>query len=504
MRRKDNIFDRLFIFEMANNHMGNPRHGVRIIREIAGIARRFKFNFAFKLQYRDLGTFIHPSFKNRKDIKHVRRFQETRLDGKHLKGLKNAVSGLGLISICTPFDERSVDLIEKHGFDIIKIGSCSFTDWPLLERVAMTDKPIIASTAGASLEDIDKVVSFLEHRAKRFALMHCVAEYPTPKKGLQLNQIDMLKLRYPRIPLGYSTHEDPANLDSIKIAIAKGATVFEKHVGIKTDRFGLNQYSATPEQVKRWLESAQEAFEVCGIAGGKRSRFTEKERTSLASLRRGVFVKRRIKKGEPIELSDTFLAIPAAEGQITANDLSKYTELRAATGIEQGKPLLLSNTRLENNREKVYNIVQQVKGLLKKSNVLVPDKLDFEISHHYGVNRFNEYGCTIINVVNRRYCKKLIVLVPGQKHPEQYHRIKEETYHILHGDVSIDLNGVRKTYKAGGIVTVEQGTRHSFCSKGGAVIEEISSTHHTDDSYYCDPAILKNKNRKTWITHWME
>ena len=40
--------------------------------------------------------------------------------------------------------------------------------------------------------------------------------------------------------------------------------------------------------------------------------------------------------------------------------------------------------------------------------------MDFEISHHYGIQRFHEFGATIINFVNREYCKKLIVMVPGQ------------------------------------------------------------------------------------------
>ena len=68
-------------------------------------------------------------------------------------------------------------VIEGQGLYIIKDASCSFTDWPLLERIAATGRPIIASTAGASLEDIDRVVSFLMHRDKRFAILHCVGEY---------------------------------------------------------------------------------------------------------------------------------------------------------------------------------------------------------------------------------------------------------------------------------------------------------------------------------------
>ena len=63
----------LFIFEMANNHMGDTAHGVAIIRAIHEACQDFDFDFAFKLQYRDLDSFIHPSFKGRDDVKYVKR-----------------------------------------------------------------------------------------------------------------------------------------------------------------------------------------------------------------------------------------------------------------------------------------------------------------------------------------------------------------------------------------------------------------------------------------------
>lgn len=67
--------------------------------------------------------------------------------------MKDELHKLGFLSICTPFDEKSVDMVEKHGFEIIKIASCSLTDWPLLERIAATGLPLIASTAGATIEE---------------------------------------------------------------------------------------------------------------------------------------------------------------------------------------------------------------------------------------------------------------------------------------------------------------------------------------------------------------
>lgn len=80
--------------------------------------------------------------------------------------------------------------IEAHGIHITKIASCSFTDWPLLERIAAADKPAIASTAGATLDEIDNGTSFFLHRARihpdelRGRIPHAST------KPLQVNQIE--------------------------------------------------------------------------------------------------------------------------------------------------------------------------------------------------------------------------------------------------------------------------------------------------------------------------
>ena len=499
-----NYFDQpLFVFEMANNHMGSVDHGLAMIKTFSKISKRFPFRFAFKFQFRNLDTFIHPDYKSRTDLKYVKRFSETRLSKKQFQRMKNAAAKAGFITMCTPFDEPSVDLIVEMGFDIIKVASCSFTDWPLLERVAQTDRPIIASTSGAMLEEIDNVVGFLQHRGKQFAVMHCVGEYPTVIDHLQLNQIDLLKERFPGVVVGYSTHEEPDNNESIQAAIGKGATIFEKHVAIDTEVFRKNDYSATPEQVARWLESAERAYRMCGVSG-ERSKTTDKELADLRQFKRGVFASRKILKGEKIELSDVFFAFPNTDGQLVANDMSKYKEYAAEKDLEKHDPLMAKDVTSFDKRETIYSIIQRVKQILSAGNIVVPGIATLEISHHYGLNRFEEIGCTLINVVNREYCKKLIVVLPGQKHPEQYHNVKEETFLVPYGDVQLTLDGVSKTCKSGDVVTVTRGTKHSFASENGAVIEEISSTHFKDDSFYTDASILQNKDRKTILSYWME
>ena len=63
MARQD-IFQDLFIFEMANSHQGSVGHGIDIIRAMGRVARKYNVKAAVKLQYRDMDTFIHPDFKD--------------------------------------------------------------------------------------------------------------------------------------------------------------------------------------------------------------------------------------------------------------------------------------------------------------------------------------------------------------------------------------------------------------------------------------------------------
>jgi sialic acid synthase SpsE/quercetin dioxygenase-like cupin family protein len=491
----------LFILEMANNHMGDVNHGIRILREFREVTKDFDFNFAFKLQHRDT-SFFHPEYRGRTDFKYIKRFTETKLSKEQFKMLQDEMKKLGYISMCSPWDEQSVDLMEELGFEIIKIASCSFTDWPLLERVAKSNLPIIASTAGATLKEIDKVVAFFEHRNKNFCLMHCIAAYPTQKEQLQLNQIDLLKNRYLKVTIGYSTHESPDNLDAVKIVVGKGVTVFERHVGVPTSEYKLNDYSSTPSQIKKWLIAAKEAYDMCGMEN-IRIKITEKEKMDLIPLYRGVFAKRRIKSGEKIDLNNTFLAMPNVPAQLLSRDMSKYSEFTAKTDIENDKPIMKNDITIKDLREKVHKIITSLKDMLRKSKTYLPNQIDMEISSHYGIDRFDEWGAVLIKVVNREYCKILLVMFPGQNYPMHYHKLKEESLHLLYGDLTINLENKKELLRKGDLITIERALNHSFATKSGAIIEEISTTYVKGDSYYEDKTINDNKDRKFELTYWV-
>lgn len=496
----NNIFKNLFIFEMANSHQGSVEHGLKIIRAMSRIARKYNINAAVKLQYRNLDTFIHPDYVNRKDVKHVSRFLETRLGFDDFRELVNAIHDEGMIAMSTPFDEDSVDWCMDHGIDIIKVASCSSLDWPLLTKIAYTRKPIIISTGGKKLSDIDKIYNFFTHKGCEFALLHCIAEYPAPKENLQLDFIERMQKRYRGVPIGYSGHEDPDDNIVPMLAIAKGAEILERHVGYPTDTITLNAYSMNPEQADKWVKTALDAMEMCRIKKFNDKYISQEEIDSLNSLKRGVYAKRSIKAGEGIKRDDVFFAMPCQDGQMDSGEF--------VDGIVAAKDYSVNEALYEKRPTTditlLRSVVHDAKGILLESGIALGNDFEIELSHHYGVKHFRQYGCVIVNIINREYCKKLIIVLPGQKHPVHMHKEKEETFQLLYGDLTIAINGQERNLKPGDIQTVLRGDKHSFTSTSGAIFEEVSTTHFRNDSYYDDPEISKLDpiERKTILKSW--
>ncbi|MDH5296034.1 MAG: N-acetylneuraminate synthase family protein, partial [Nitrospirota bacterium] len=264
MMDQDFNFHDLFILDLANNHQGSVEHGLRIIQSMAEVVKRHQVRAAIKFQFRQLDTFIHPGHHSNSELKYIQRFQSTRLDQAQFQTLLNEVWAQGLLAMCTPFDEESVNIAVDMGFNVLKVASCSAKDWPLLEEIAGAGPPVVCSTGGLTLEDIDNVVSFFQHRAVQFSLMHCVSVYPTPDPLMTLNQIQVLRNRYPNIPIGWSTHENPGDTVPVQIAVALGARLFERHIGLETESIKLNAYSSTSHQVDTWLEAYSRAKVLCG------------------------------------------------------------------------------------------------------------------------------------------------------------------------------------------------------------------------------------------------
>ncbi|MEM9544001.1 MAG: N-acetylneuraminate synthase family protein [Cyanobacteria bacterium P01_E01_bin.42] len=495
-------FNDLFTFDLANNHQGSVEHGLNIIREIAAVSHRHEVKGAIKFQFRQLDRFIHASHQEGSEHKQVHRFLSTRLEPYEFSELLDEVRKQSLLAMCTPFDEESVDVILDMDFDIIKVASCSAKDWPLLEKIAEAGKPVVFSTGGLTLNDIDHLVSFFEHRGVDFAIMHCVSIYPTPDRLCHLNQIDLLKARYPDRPIGWSTHEDPADTAPVQIAVAKGATLFERHVGVPTEQITLNAYSSTPEQVDAWIASYKKAKTLCGSRS--RPEPTEGETQAIASLQRGVFVKERIIKGTPIEAQQVYFAIPYIEGQL--NSGAWKNGMVAREDLEIDTPIFPQQIDYPENPEylTIKQAIHETKALLNEAKIALNSEFKVEYSHHYGIKNFRETGAIIIECINREYCKKLIVQLPGQEHPLHFHKRKEETFQVLFGVLHAEVDGHYRALYPGETLLVQSGVWHKFWTETGTVFEEISTTHYNDDSYYKDKQInrMLREQRKTLVDHW--
>jgi len=507
VKKNRKIFEDLFVLDLANNHFGDINHAKKIISKFAQIKKAYKIKATIKFQFRDLKSFIHPSEIDNKENKYVSRFLSTKLSDRDFNNILKYVKKNNFLTSCTPFDEISVKKVKKMKFDILKIASVSSLDWNLLEEASKTGLPMIVSTGGRTLEEIDKIVSFLEHRNNNFALMHCISIYPSKNKDLQLKFIKTMVDRYKPIPIGWSTHEEPENFIPATISLSLGAKIFEKHVGINSKKYPLNRYSITPELFKKYLDNLNE---IKHTLGNSEKKINKKEKETLDLLQRGIYAKKNIKRGEMLNISNIYAAFPLKKNQISSSGFSlKSNNYTALEDIKAKQEIKVKNIKQTFSKKLllITSYLHKVKAMLKLNNINLGKKFDLEISHHYGLNNFEKYGCFLFNCINREYAKKIIVLLPNQKHPLHRHKKKEETFHILYGKLSSSLNGKTKILKEGDQVLVKPLVWHKFqTNQNGCIFEEVSTTSYKDDSFYKDKSIQKlpRNDRKSYIKNWHE
>jgi N-acetylneuraminate synthase len=315
------VFEDLFVLEMANNHLGSVERGLKIIQEFAQIVRFNNVRASIKLQFRDVGNFIHKDFQSRSDLRYVKKTLDTRLTDDQYATLVKAIRQAGCIATATPFDERSVDLCVELGLPMLKVASSDMNDWLLLEKIAKTKKPVVVSTGGSSLKDMDDIVTFFANRNIPLAINHCVSIYPAEDSELEMNQIDFLKNRYPNNTIGYSTHEYTDWTNSMLLSYAKGARTWERHIDIDSDGVKVSPYNSLPHQIDEWFKAFHKAKEMCGAPGTHKRMPPKKETEYLDALVRGVYAKEDLPEGHSLTDEDVYLAIPLQKGQLSCREL---------------------------------------------------------------------------------------------------------------------------------------------------------------------------------------
>ena len=333
------FFDELFVLELANNHWGKLARGLKIIEQFSKVVRFNNVRASIKLQFRDVDNFIHKQFRAREDIRYIKKTLDTRLSKKEFSIMVEAIRSSGCIPSATPFDEASVDLCEELELPFIKLASSDVNDWFLIERIAQTKKPVLASSGGSSVKDLDDLVTFFANRQIPLGLNHCVSLYPTKEEDLELNQIDYLRNRYPRNIIGLSTHEYEDWQTSLAIAYAKGARTFERHIDIEEAGTMVSPYCSLPQQIDTWLKTFRKAKRMCGNSSLAKRRCPPEEIKYLDALVRGVYAKRNLKKGERLSEEKLYLAIPLQKGQFSCREVMSGQILLA--DVEKDSPIMV-------------------------------------------------------------------------------------------------------------------------------------------------------------------
>ena len=323
-------FDDLFVLELANNHWGKLERGLKIIRDFGDVVRANNVRAAIKLQFRDVPSFLHKHHRDREDVRYIKKTAATELSWNDLRALVEAVRDAGMVTMATAFDEVSVDKCIEFDVEFLKIASSDIRDKSLLAKIATAGKPVIASSGGASLSDLDDLVSFFAERDVPFALNHCVSIYPSEDGELELNQIDFLRARYPDTIIGFSSHEKTDWVSSILIAYGKGARTFERHIDIDYEGVPVSPYCTRPHEADQWFKAFNKAKEMCGAPGTAKRVPPEKEVRYLDALVRGVYAKRDLPVDHILTRDDVLFAVPLVLGQVSVREFEGGERLRAS------------------------------------------------------------------------------------------------------------------------------------------------------------------------------
>ena len=213
--------------------------------------------------------------------------------------LMKKANELGMELFSSPFDTTAVDHLEKYNCPAYKIASCEITDHILLKRIGETKKPVIISSGGASLEDLEIALHILrENGIKDIAMLKCTAAYPADPADANLKTMVHMKETFNIIP-GLSDHTlGPVVPIS---AVALGAKVIEKHFTLSRDSGGVDDaFSLTPTEFKEMVDYVRIAEKCVGtlMYGGVKSEEVAKK------YRRSLYSYKDIKCGEIISAAN--------------------------------------------------------------------------------------------------------------------------------------------------------------------------------------------------------
>jgi N-acetylneuraminate synthase/N,N'-diacetyllegionaminate synthase len=171
----------------------------------------------------------------------------------------------GLVFLSTPFSRDDARfLVEDLGVHALKIASGDVTFTPLLDYAAQTGLPVLLSTGGATMDEVEAAVLnplFPAFAGRRLVVLHCVSTYPCPDDATNLRAIHTMRQTF-TAPIGFSDHS--LSEFAPALAVTLGATVIEKHMRLD---FGMSVdtgHALDPLALRRCVQHVRDAVVMLG------------------------------------------------------------------------------------------------------------------------------------------------------------------------------------------------------------------------------------------------
>lgn len=217
------------IAEIGHNHQGS----LQMAKELFRAAKECGAD-AVKLQKRDNKGLYTQELYN-KPYDHENSFGATY--GEHRDALEFSIDEyqelqryakeVDITFFATAFDFPSADLLADLNMPAFKIASGDLNNTPLLKHVAGFQKPMIISTGGGTMEDVERAYDVIMPINRQLCIMQCTAGYPPAFEEMNLRVINTFKQRFPDIVIGLSSHDSGISMPLIGYIL--GACIIEKH-----------------------------------------------------------------------------------------------------------------------------------------------------------------------------------------------------------------------------------------------------------------------------------
>lgn len=235
---------------------------------------------------------------------------------------------IGITCFSSPFDATAVDLLASFNAPAYKIASPELIDHDLIRSVAVTGKPVIMSTGGATLAEIAEAVKVAEDAGiTELALMKCTSTYPAPAESINLRTIEHMRAAFD-VPVGLSDHT--LGNDVPLASVALGACMIEKHLVLnKHDETADSFFSMTPDELGSLVKGVRQIEKALG-----RVHYPSEP----SKARRCVYVIKDIKAGQRLTAAHLRQMRPGS-GEIQPKEIPRLIGRQVARDIRCGEQL---------------------------------------------------------------------------------------------------------------------------------------------------------------------